>query len=133
MLEYTISLIGGEKDGTARIMCEARGQLCHMTICYGEKAMEEAPSDYFKALCQARLRLEKEGFSLLCYGSSLNVYPSGMCRDMGSGLQAYRLKIGKKPAMSDLVEIFEVGPDVTLATVGEQTAYFEEWLRSERV
>jgi hypothetical protein len=104
-----------------------------MTICYGEKAMEEAPSDYFKALCQARLRLEKEGLNLFCYGASLDVRPSGMSRDKGSGLKAYRMKIGRKPVISDLVGIFEVGPDVSPATVAEQEEYFEKWLRSERV
>jgi hypothetical protein len=34
--------------------------------------------------------------------------------------------MGKKPEMSDLVGVFEAGPDVTPATVARQKKYFEE-------
>jgi hypothetical protein len=63
-------------------------------------------------LCQARIRLEREGLKLFCYGSNLNVYPSGRGRDTGLGLEAYPVKMGKKPEMSALVGIFDAGPEV---------------------
>jgi hypothetical protein len=56
-------------------------------------------------LCQARIRLEREGLNLFCYGSNLNVYPSGRCRDTGLGLEACRLKMGKKSEMSPSPEL----------------------------
>lgn len=58
---------------------------------------------------------------------------SGMGRDMGLGMKAYRMIIGKHARIGDLLGIFDVGPDVTPATVAEQEEFFEEWLKSDRV
>ena len=132
LLEYKIRLIGGEKDETATVTCEDRSRLCHIVACYRDKKIEESASDFFEALCRLRARLEKEGLNLFCYGSSLNVRPSGMGRDMGLGMRAYRMTIGQNARISDLVGIFDVGPGITPATVAEQEDYFEEWLKSER-
>jgi hypothetical protein len=66
----------------------------------------------------------------MCYGASLNVYPSGMGRDMGAGLMAYRTTIGKVPELADLVNIFDEGPDFIPATVAQQEEHYQEWLRS---
>jgi len=56
-----------------------------------------------------------------------------MGRDMGLGMKAYRMIIGKHARIGDLLGIFDVGPDVTPATVAEQEEFFEEWLKSDRV
>lgn len=45
---------------------------------------------------------------------------------MGFGLEAYPLKMDKKPEISDLLGVFEAGPDVTPATVARRKKYFEE-------
>ncbi|MGA2348582.1 MAG: hypothetical protein ABSF93_21400 [Candidatus Sulfotelmatobacter sp.] len=132
LLEYKIRLIGGEKEEIAEVTCEDRGRLCHIAVCYRDKKIEESASDFFEALCGVRARLEKEGLNLFCYGSSLDVRPSGMGRDMGLGMQAYRMTIGKVAQISDLVGIFDVGPGITPATVAEQKEYFERWRKSER-
>lgn len=132
LLEYKIKLIGGEKEEVAEVRCEDRGRACHVAVCYRDRKIEESASDFFTALCRVRVRLEKEGLNLHCYGSSLNVRPSGMGRDMGLGMRAYRMTIGKHVRISDLVGIFDMGPDITLATVAEQKEYFETWLKSER-
>jgi hypothetical protein len=63
-------------------------------------------------LCQARIRLESEGLKRFCYGSTLNVYPSGRSRDTGVGLEAYPVKMGKKAEKSALVGISDAGPEV---------------------
>jgi hypothetical protein len=52
---------------------------------------------------------------------------------MGSGRMAYRLKKGCHARIVDLVQIFEVGPDVIPAPVAAQRAFFEEWLASLRL
>lgn len=49
------------------------------------------------------------------------------------GLKAYRLTKGAHTRMTDLVEIFETGPDVTPASVDAQEAFWSEWLATPRV
>jgi hypothetical protein len=56
-------------------------------------------------------------------GASRHVWPSGMCRDMGLGLEAYNGAIGERQPPPDLVGIFEAGPDVAPVSVQEQRAY----------
>jgi hypothetical protein len=91
-------------------------------------------SDYFEALCQIRNELETNGWRPICYGSSKDVYPSGMARDMGCrGLKAYRLQIGEPAKLADLVEIFDSAPDMEPASVAEQEQFFERWLRSQGI
>ena len=75
----------------------------------------------FDALCKARLQLEPHGLIPICYGASENVYPSGMCLDMGSGSRAYLW--GKKGPLS-LVDIFATGPEVIPSTVADQSDSF---------
>lgn len=86
--------------------------------------------DYFEATCLIRHELELSGWRPVCYGSSCNVYPSGMCRDMGMGLKAYKLQLGKAATMGDLVSIFDSSPDIEPVSVGEQRSFWQEWLRS---
>ena len=133
MSEHTIHLIGGEDDETASATCAPRDGQCHLTFRYRGRALEESATDYFEALCRIRGRLEEEKLIPFCYGASLNVYPSGMCRDMSAGMKAYRLTIGKHASpKSDLVGIFEEGPDVIPATVARQKEFFDEWLKSPK-
>jgi len=126
-------LIGDQTQDIAAVRCEDQGRECRVIVCYRDKRIEVSAADYFAALCQVRVQLERERLSLFCYGSSVNVRPSGMGRDMALGMQAYRLALGKHARISDLVWIFEMGPDITLATVAEQDAFYEEWLKSEKV
>jgi hypothetical protein len=86
--------------------------------------------DSFEAFCRVREELESRGWLPLCYGASRNVYPSGMCRDMGGGTVAYKLIMGQLARLEDLVEIFDTGPDVEPATVNEQYKYWRTWLAS---
>jgi len=93
-----------------------------------------AGEDHFEALMQLRLKLEPLGHVLLCYGASLNVFPSGMMRDMADGLTAYRLeKVDAHKRGEDLDErdvsvyIFDTGPDVVPATVKEQIDNYARW------
>lgn len=85
---------------------------------------------FFDALLDIRKELEKIGLLIICYGASRNVYPSGMSRSMGSGEKAYKLTFGKQALNKDIVKIFDDGPDVDPATIEEQEAYFDKWLKS---
>jgi hypothetical protein len=129
MKEKEIHLIGGADDIVATVMWEPRDGLCCVTLSYRGRSLEESAHDYFQAFCKIRVRLEEEKLIPFCYGASLNVYPSGMCRDMGGGSVAYKLKIGQRPSQADLVGIFDEGPDVIPATVSVQREFFDDWIR----
>jgi hypothetical protein len=49
---------------------------------------------------------------------------------MGAGLKAYRVNIGQQARLTDLVDIFKHGPDVSPATVEQQKDLWQAWLKS---
>src|ERR1700674_1542039 len=51
--------------------------------------------DYFECLLRLRDQLEPLGYRFLVNGARRNAWPSGMARDMGAGVTAYLLKLGK--------------------------------------
>ncbi len=53
-----------------------------------------------------------------------------MSRSIGAGLKAYRLTAGRQALTSDLVSIFDSGPDVIPSSVAKQKEYFNDWIRS---
>jgi hypothetical protein len=130
--EHSIRLLSGGLEESATLVLSNKGQECHLMLRYRNKHVEAKASDYFKAFGMVRQELEKEGLQPICYGASLNVWPSGMGRDMGAGLTAYRLTMGKHARREDLVDIFEYGPDVVPATVAQQKEFWEAWLKSEK-
>ncbi|MGO1078553.1 hypothetical protein [Inquilinus sp. CA228] len=130
--QHQIALIGGD-DGEHAVFTEDSSHgTCKLTCAFRGKAIEAQATDFFKALCLIRQQLEPEGFVPFCYGASLNVYPSGMARDMGRGLKAYRLTKGEPASRADLVEIFSAGPDVAPASVQAQQNFWREWLAAPR-
>lgn len=86
--------------------------------------------DWFEAIIGIRQQIEPEGLLLNVYGASRNVWPSGMCRNMGMGLKAYKMQIGKQAEKSDLVSVFASGPDVEPATIEEQRNFKDAWFAS---
>ena len=101
-----------------------------LTVEISGRELSNTAGDYFDAMCGVRLVLEQEGTLLRCYGASLNVYPSGLMRDMALGLKAYKHTLGCKGKSEDIVSIFDSGPDVQPATVAEQKAFWKSWLES---
>lgn len=91
------------------------------------RSEEESAFDFYSAFQLARRSFETEGFRFLCYGASLNVWPSGMVRDMGMGRKGYKLREDQDATFDDLVPIFESGDDVIPSTVEEQCAYANAW------
>jgi hypothetical protein len=102
---------------------------CAIELCAEGIDIHSAADDFFEAFCGIRDQLAAHDFYPLCYGASRCVYPSGLLRDMGSGLEAYKLQMGKPVCEEDIVNIFENGPDVEVATVSAQRAFFVEWLK----
>lgn len=132
MSDYTIRLIGGSEEEAGLVSYGVVDRICKVSFHYRARLIEASSSDYFEAFSQIRLQLEQEGLIPFCYGSSLNVFPSGMCRDMGSGLSAYRLVAGCAPERTDLVQIFDSGDDVIPASVADQKAFHAGWIRSRK-
>lgn len=132
MDEYKIFIIGGNDDEFGILRAEERDDDCYIEFVYRDRSLEACAADYFEAFCAIRLELEKERLIPFCYGASLNVYPSGMSRNMGDGVKAYKLSTGQQAKMKDLVHIFSEGPDVIPSYVSRQREFFDEWLNPLR-
>lgn len=128
--QYTIYLIGGEDDEQAVFELVEVGDMCQLNCSYRGKVAQSQATDFFEALCQIRNQLGREGLIPFCYGASMNVYPSGMARQMGAGLKAYKIEMGRQAKMADLVEIFAAGPDVIPCSVDMQREHFDQWIAS---
>jgi len=129
---HEVYLIGGADDEKATFVKDEVGERCVLACTYRGKTISAEASDFFEALCAIRRQLEADGLIPFCYGASLNVFPSGMARNMGAGLKAYRLKQGIHARPADLVGIFDEGPDVVPSHVGPQTQFYKDWIASLR-
>jgi len=97
-----------------------------------EERFSAIAHDDFEAFCLVRRQLEARGWLVLCNGSSRNVFPSPMSRDMGGGVMAYVLTIGKPASMEDVVHIFERTIRIDPVTVDEQQRFYKHWIASLR-
>lgn len=130
MERIELGVRGSNGNGRALLSYNEDGDACRIELDYNGTTLLGDGSDFFDALCVIRQRLEQQGALLDCYGASLNVFPSGMSRDMGRGLKAYKLTLGQRGRMQDLVRIFDTGSDVQPATVAAQREFFNVWLKS---
>lgn len=126
--EYRVRLLSTSKPELPGVI--RTGKDCTVSLTYGGTVIERSDRDYFESLCRIREALELEGYRPHCYGASRNVFPSGMQRQDGGGDIAYRLSMGRRAGSEDVVDIFESGEDVVPASVSEQHAFFQQWLRS---
>lgn len=83
---------------------------------------EGRAADAFDALCRVRELLEQSGWRVGVVGAQPDVWPSGMARDQGSGLVAYRMT---SDGAAGLVETFEPAHPATAVTVAVQRAALE--------
>ena len=87
-------------------------------------------NDAFSALRTVRLKLSEQGLIPRCYGACRNLVVSGMAAQMAGGLKGFLVRLGQQARMSDLVEIFDAGPDMDLVSVTEQQEFTLTWYRS---
>ena len=125
----TVSLLDKKKQKTI----QAQLHLSHdytLEICLPQqKKIKYCGMDYFDSLCQIRNILESDGSYIKCYGAAQNVYPSGMCRNMGGGRMAYKMTLGQHVDLEDLVDIFAACPTPP-ASLSEQYQFYQEWGKS---
>ncbi len=83
----------------------------------------------FAAMSAYRLRLEQDGYFLLCNGARRDAYPSQMALQMG-GRKIYLLPTGRQTSREDLVDIFGAATIEQVCTVAEQRDSYEAWIRN---
>ncbi|GAA3599115.1 hypothetical protein GCM10022198_24200 [Klugiella xanthotipulae] len=76
-------------------------------------------ADAFEALCVVREALEQRGWRIGVTGAQADVWPSGMARDQGGGLRAYRMTTD---GIAGLVDTFQPVNPTTVVTVAAQRA-----------
>lgn len=133
--EYDMKLVLGQEVSESKIFLLNSDIPCReCVLLFKHKTIgihEFASRDYFEALVLLRLFLEELGVSLLCNGARVDLYPSGMSRDMAKGIKAAVLaEHGKRP---QTFNIFEYQPGIQLATVAEQKAFYQSWLRKRGI
>jgi hypothetical protein len=80
-------------------------------------------TDVFECLTQLRTELAKLGCKPLCAGARLDVYPSGMARDMGNGLSVQVLGLDDQENIK-YVSIFDYAEPDLIASVEDQFKYY---------
>lgn len=86
--------------------------------------------DFFN--CISEIKNFHPNIIMLCKGYKYNVYPSRMTRQMGLGLKAYEMKLGKQATFEDLVDIFDYEIDGLSSKVEDQEIFYKKWLSSLR-
>ncbi|MFF5309413.1 hypothetical protein [Streptomyces massasporeus] len=85
--------------------------------------------DLLECLKSARRDLEDMGLLLCCQGARLNVFPSGMSRQMTEGRLAYSFQSGKALSDDDLVDIFAPADCSEVGTLEDQLAAMRKLFR----
>jgi len=94
-----------EKQGK-RISAEIEVKESSMEIRFEDKIKSVAlnKNNVFETLRQLDDELNKEGYKIICNGTSLNVWPAGFCLNMGDGSLAYRFGKGEKAILIKVLE-----------------------------
>jgi hypothetical protein len=109
---------------------ERDSESCWVRVAYAAQSFVGEGSDYFDALVALRRQLEALSILIRVNGAGQNVWPSGMSRSMGSGIQAYRMTLGSQARTVDLVHIFECSTGIEPATITEQERFRDQWFAS---
>src|SRR5690242_19574386 len=88
--------------------------------------------DCFAALQSVRRKAEGRNWMICCKGARRNAWPSAMSRQMGGGIKAYVLEMGRQGRADSLVEIFDEDAPESYSTVADQEAYAHAWFESLR-
>lgn len=119
--------------GLANVVWWEANGMSYIQITYDKQSWQGSGHDLIAALTQVRQQFETNGHRLLCYGASLNSWPSGMSRDSD---MVYQLTLGQLPDevhSEDIHFIFDTGPDIIAATYQEQKAFSRRWHTAKRL
>ncbi len=131
--EYIVKYIKDNEIKDAIIKADEEfGDGVELTILLNDLKISKEADNFFEALIEIRKELEEKDIKLLCKGCSLNVYPSAMILNMGTGIKAYQLTMNEQAKMSSLVNIFETCELEEYASISEQYNFFNEWCSSKK-
>jgi hypothetical protein len=85
--------------------------------------------DLFECLIEIRNQIEPLGMRACCKGTRRDAWASGMQRDMGRGAFVYLLEGVPPKQRPPQVNTLDPAPIDTVASVAEQRAWHDEWLR----
>ena len=101
-----------------------------LILAFEEQLYRSKASTYFNAMNKIRENLEMDDKYLICYGTSEDIYPSGISVSMGTGRLAYRCKPGRPALRNDIVDIFNFDEHCVPATIQAQKWFNRKWLKS---
>lgn len=132
--DVTVPAVGCSAGEAAHVRFSA-GDVCVVEVRIGDDLYVQGEAhDLFEALALARRELEAHGVLLALNGSRTNVFPSPMLRQGARGRYAYELAMPRSVTKPPTVDIFAPVPESSaLASVEDQRAWFDEWLRSKPV
>jgi hypothetical protein len=88
--------------------------------------------DLFECLCDLRDFLEDRDWYIVCNGSRIDAYTSGMARQMSGGEKIYLHNSENINGNRRTVNLFGATDPDKVSNVAEQLAYYETW-RGKRV
>ncbi|MDE9566365.1 hypothetical protein KKI93_20585 [Xenorhabdus bovienii] len=124
-------IMNGKEENAKLSLISTEKRECFLRISIADIYQGEFPSTDFFA-CFAKLREELKDVIFLCKGAKINVYPSGMARDMALGMAAYEFSLGKEVGREDLVGTFDFEANDVAVSPNEQREYFYKWSESVR-
>ena len=125
-LMHEDTLIEGKLDLYEEAPDDREQVLVELSFC--DKVISKMDNNYFEALQQLRVELEKVNIQILCNGAAKNVYPSTMQMSMGSCRTAYILSHGRQAKSADIVDIFGCLDSLVFVSVAEQKAFYDVWI-----
>ncbi|KMJ45892.1 hypothetical protein AB204_06800 [Xenorhabdus khoisanae] len=124
-------IINGKEENAKLSLISTEKRECFLQISISNIYQGEfSGRDFFD--CFANLRKELRDVIFLCKGAKLNVYPSGMARDMAMGLAAYEYTLGKEVGRENLVGTFDFEDQDVEVSPHKQKEYFYQWIESVR-
>ncbi|MBC8954578.1 hypothetical protein [Xenorhabdus sp. PB62.4] len=124
-------IINGKKETAHLSLLSTDNRECFLRISISDIYQNEfSGTDFFD--CFAKLRSERKEVIFLCKGAKINVYPSGMARDMALGMAAYEFNLGEEVSRENLVGTFDFEANDVAVSPNEQREYFHQWVESVR-
>ena len=92
--------------------------------------LKETASSLYDCLCSIRMKIEPQGFRLLCSASRIDAFSSPMLRQALAAKRVYILRMGFQARKEDLVDIFSPAAQEQVGTVTQQAVFLDKWLKS---
>lgn len=123
-----LTIIKNTNQYKAKAILEYPDYPCKLTIFYNKESFFVIDMDFFS--CLAQIKDLHPDILILCKGYKINVYPSPMMRQMGHGIKAYELQLGKQALFENLVDIFDFEEENLTISNTEQREFYNKWISS---